>query len=179
MRKGQIISQVFIFALAALIFGFILIIGYRAIRGVGERSELAALTKFDSEFDARVESIKLSFGSVRKETLPPLPNKYRTLCMLPSRLEDMPEQGRTKFQNSRYRQFYNDWAASAGSDEPLNLLLDPVPGIGHRGTADLVIDHPDGYCCLALEGSLVLRLEGLGNRAKAGPWSPEVTPCSN
>jgi hypothetical protein len=178
MRKGQIVSQVFIFALAAIIFGFILLIGFRAIGTINKRAELASLTKFDSEFEAKVESIKLSYGSSRRENLPGLPGKYRTLCILPSKSEDLSTADQDAFR-ARHGQLYNDWFVSAGTDNPFNLLIDPKPSIGHLGAADMIVEGKDGagYCCLDLSGPLIMRFEGLGNRAKVSPWDPEVTPC--
>jgi len=152
VRKAQMIGQIFIFILAAVLFILILTYGYRAITDFLERSEQVTLIEFKEEFQSGIERIKRDYGSVRKLELR-VPKRYTEVCIVdptcPESVRKMPI-------------LYN--ACLTGTE---NIFLVPkqetpifVP--------DIVVDQ--GYQCIPTSGVITLRIEGLGRKAKVSEW---------
>ena len=163
--KAQMISQVFIFILAGLIFVLIITYGYKAIQHFLARSEQAALLDFKSDLESAVESVKRDYGSVRKVELR-LPTKFYTLCILD------PEQCTTPtFMHPETRQSFTfNWMKDACETGSANAFIAP---------RELDISIPDvevtgGAVCIPnIDGKVTLRMEGLGKKAKVSEWPLE------
>jgi hypothetical protein len=157
-KKAQIMGQVFIFILAALLFILILTYGYKAIAGFGERSEQVALIEFQSKLENSVKSMKSDFGSVRKLDLQ-LPAKYSEICIV----GDMTDGQATNFEMEHPR-MYDAWLG--GSQ---NVFLNPM--------SETPIDVGDisvseGYLCTGIAGgTVVLKIEGLGRKTGISKWA--------
>lgn len=158
--KAQMIGQIFIFVLAALIFLLILIYGYRAISNFLERSEQVALIDFKTDLESSVEIIKRDYGSVKKVELM-LPKRYSEVCIVDPDKANKPgslEQDRPLM--------YASWLA--GSE---NVFLVPKQETPIY-LEDIVVDT--GYDCItASYGKVTLKLEGLGKKAKISEWPVE------
>ena len=157
MRKGQMIGQIFVFVVAAIIFILILMYGYKAISNFLQRSEQVALIDFKSDLESSVEVIKRDYGSVRKIELR-LPKKYTELCIV-----DVNNcAGFEAEQPLMYA------ACLAGSE---NVFLVPkqetpifLPDIS-------IPEDDDGIVCTpVVHGTAVLRLKGLGKSTEISNW---------
>ncbi|MEK6823224.1 MAG: hypothetical protein AABY13_05320, partial [Nanoarchaeota archaeon] len=81
-RNAQIIGQVFVLILAAIIFILILTFGYRAIRNILADKEKVELVDVTQKLRSAVDEIRLSYGSIKKLSLSGLPGKYKEICFV-------------------------------------------------------------------------------------------------
>mgnify|MGYP005844233273 CR=1 FL=1 len=159
--KSQLIGQIVVFIIAAVVLILILLFGYRAIRGLIERQEMLALAEFKSDFTSKIEEMRLRYGSVDQFVVA-LPAKFRELCIVDSNLTlDL-----SNFEKAKPG-LYPIWRAKAA-----NVFLIP----GQHFWIDF-LSLPDGFCCLDLFGRTLLRLEGIGKLVRVEPWNVSITPC--
>jgi hypothetical protein len=158
--KAQLIGQIFVFVLAALIFILILMYGYRAISNFLQRSEQVALIDFKTDFESAVEVIKRDYGSVKKVELM-LPKRYTEVCIIDPDKTKQPgdlEQARPLI--------YTAW--QAGSADVFLVPMQEAPIY----LEDITVDN--GYVCVSASyGKITLKLEGLGKKAKISEWPVE------
>ena len=155
-RKSQMISQIFIFVMAAIIFLLILMYGYKAISNFLQRSEQVALIDFKTDLESAVEVIKRDYGSVRKIELM-LPKEYTDVCIV-----DPDNPGTLQ---SDQPLMYAAW--QAGSE---NVFLVP------KQEAPIYLEDItiDGYDCIpVIYGKVTLKLVGLGKKARISRWPVE------
>jgi len=152
-KKAQMIGQIFIFILAAILFVLIITYGYRAINDFLQRSEQVTLIGFKEELKSGIERIKRDYGSVRKLELQ-VPKRYNEVCIVDPDCDPSLES----FNPIMYN------ACLTGTE---NIFLVPkqetpifVP--------DIKVDG--GYLCVPTSGVVTLRLEGLGKTARVSEW---------
>lgn len=155
-KIAQLTSNVIIFVLAAIIFGLIILYGYNAITKFLERSEDVAIASFENEFKQAIKAVQRDYGSVFRLELA-LPAKYSDVCVADS---DCQRINVGNFQTIEPR-IYAAWRTCSE-----NIFLKPP-------TKPILIPEvvvPDGYFCLKNTGKIILRLQGLGDRAEVTPW---------
>ena len=165
MKRGQMIGQVFIFIIAGLIFVLILGYGYRAITDFLERGEEVQLLDFRNELESTTSIIKRDYGSVQRVNLR-VPGNTEEVCFVTSHsaVSEISGGWETTFEEA-YPLLYNAWATQ--TENVFLIPRQPTPML----VDDLLVDS--GYCCLVASGGTVsLRVEGTGNRARLSPWSP-------
>lgn len=156
-KNAQIMGQVFVFILAAMLFILILGYGYRAIAGFGERSEQVALIEFQSKLENSISSMKSDFGSIRRLELQ-LPAKHTEICLV----GDMSEPQRAQFEQE-HPMMHDAWLGGGQ-----NVFLTPASETPLDAGA---ITIEGGYLCLPITaGQVVLRLEGLGRSTGISKW---------
>ncbi len=156
-KKSQIMSQVFIFILAAALFILILTYGYKAIAGFSTRAEQVALVEFQTELESSVKSISLDYGSVKRVELI-LPSTYTELCLVDINMDPSEE-----FEAIHPR-MYEAWL-----DKTQNAFLTPMEDTPME-IGNIYLGE-EGYLCIQLTGGTVtLRMEGLGDRAGITLW---------
>ncbi|MBI4145006.1 hypothetical protein HY493_02265 [Candidatus Woesearchaeota archaeon] len=165
MRRGQILGQVFILILAAVIFILILVYGYRAISQFTKRSEQVALVDFENQFRNAAKSISLDFGSVKRLDLR-VPAAQEICVMCTPGLDvagcSPSQQSMVDFQQD-HPLLYESW--QGGSQNVFLIPLAETPLLIER------IEAVGGaFCMPVVGGSVSLRLEGRGDRALVGPW---------
>ncbi len=64
MRKAQIAGQIFIYVLAVVISGLIIIYGYKAVISFRETSEKTSMIKFQKELENKFDEMATSYGDV-------------------------------------------------------------------------------------------------------------------
>lgn len=167
-KRGQTVNQVFIFLISAMIFSMVVIYGYRAVTSIGESQEKAILSEFRDTLMNRVEQIALDYGSVKRVAVS-LPTNYREVCFLDNKAirEMEPETGARKELEDNYPIIYD--SVISGVKQNVYLLpLSDVPIVLEN------IEIPESFFCLENKGgSIVLRLEGLGDRVSITPWPDE------
>jgi hypothetical protein len=174
MSRGQIIGQVFIYILAAVVFGLILLFGYRAVTNLTQKSDEIMLMELRHEVQTAVNSIA-SNPDVKKKSLH-VPSKYKTLCFLGN--------------ISQCGAAYDDTCLCRGaapctgadpadanaliceawkSGQKQNVFLWPMADI-EIYVDDIVLE--DCYLCVSpVEGKVELRLEGTGSATRIRQWS--------
>lgn len=152
MKKGQILSQVFILILAGAVFIMILLYGYSAIKLFNERGRQICMIDFSNKLQTAVKTIAIDAGSVDTLNLDPCEG-FTEICIA----------------DADNLQTFN---ANAGKAHPLirNLAESRTQNVFFFPPSDFSFFIPNmqvrkGGLCRKLEGRLSLRLEGLGNRA--------------
>lgn len=161
-KRAQIIGQIFVFILAGLVLALVITYGYKAIKHFTARSEEVALVDFQNDFFTAVEGVKYDFGSIRKTELR-LPSKFLGLCVVnidncPSSLPILKFPGKTPVSFA--------WMPAACETGSANAFLIPRFDLLIE---DVVVDN-DFVCVPNLDGRVILKLEGLGKKAKVSSW---------
>lgn len=157
-NKAQITSQVFMFILAAIVFGLIILYGYQAITKFMKTSSEIALADFQNEFIRETELIKRDYGSVSKIELT-LPRKYTGICIADS---DSTKIDVSDFEIKQPR-MYSAWRKGAENV----FITPPAQPIKIK---DISIDG--GYFCIENNfGKIALRIEGQGDKAIVSKWA--------
>ena len=155
--KSQMIGQIFVFIIAAIIFILILIYGYSAINNFIKKSEQVSLIDFKTDLVSSIDQIKSDYGSVRKVELR-VPARYTEFCIISSNLN-----ASISDFSQKHPLMFSAW--KTGSE---NVFLFPKQ--------DSPIFIPDieiigGYECIPIKNSkLYLRLEGLGDKVRISEW---------
>lgn len=152
MRKGQILSQVFILILAGAVFIMILLYGYSAINVFTERSRQICMIDFSSKLQTAVKTIAIDAGSTDTLSLDPCEG-FAEICIVDA--DNLPA-----------------FAARMAGKHLLiqNLAESKTQNVFFFPPADFSFFVPNmqvrkGGFCKTLSGRLSLRLEGLGNKA--------------
>jgi len=152
-KKAQMIGQIFMFILAAVLFVLILTYGYSAITDFLQRSEQVTLIEFKEELKSGIERIKRDYGSVRRLELK-VPNRYTDVCIIdPLKCDSI---------RTSYPVMYG--ACLSGTE---NIFLVPKQETPIF-ISDIEVDA--GYVCIPTSGVVTLKLEGLGKKAKVSEW---------
>jgi hypothetical protein len=174
MRKGQILGQVFIYVLAAVVFSLILLFGYRAVTNLTQRSEEVMLMELRHEVQTAVNSIA-SNPDVKKKSLQ-VPAKYKTVCFLGNITQCGATYDDTCLckgaapctganESDRNALICEAWK----SGQKQNVFLWPMADI-EIYVADIVLE--DCYLCVApVDGRIQLRLEGTGSATRIQQWT--------
>lgn len=161
-KKGQA-QQIFIFILAIVIASMIFIYGYRAIVDFTTRSGEVALVNFQNEIQSNIKTIASDFGSVKKLQLS-LPSDFQKVCFID--FEKPPGRGLCTPGQPDYNPLACDvWEES----KTQNVFLVPQADITIK-VAQLEIESPGYLCTDVLNGKIVLRLEGKGQKAVVSEW---------
>ena len=67
MKRSQITAQIFIYVIAIVLFSFILIYGYNAVKGFKEKSEQISYIKFKTDLVSTVDRISSDYGTLKRE----------------------------------------------------------------------------------------------------------------
>ena len=153
-NHAQLIGQVVMFVLAAIIFGMILLYGYQAIHSFLEKGRAVALATFYTDLAQGVDLIKRDVASVSRLELS-LPAQYTEVCIA----DPIDEKGMLQAENLR---MYNAWIS--GSE---NIFLIP-PSPQPFKIEDIIVPH--GAFCIPNTGKIILRLEGTGDKTQVTPW---------
>ncbi|MEK6857976.1 MAG: hypothetical protein AABX39_05300, partial [Nanoarchaeota archaeon] len=155
-NKAQLLSQVFVFMLAAVTLVMILLFGYKYIDSFMEQQEQIELIQFRDTLVDGVNSIRTRYGSVDKLTLS-IPSEYNELCFVAS--EQPPN---SKLQDDRPL-LYNLWSA----DNNQTVFLLPLQELNIK-LENLQVDN--NYFCIPTQTKLDLRLESFGKKVKISLW---------
>ena len=73
MKKAQLIGQIFVFVIGAILFGLILLYGYKAIATFGEQRREVALIEFQDDLKAAISKVSIALvASPLKLLKPPI-----------------------------------------------------------------------------------------------------------
>jgi len=158
MRKAQLIGQVFVLVIAAIVFILILAYGYSAISHFLQSSEQVAFLDFKTSLISAIEQIKPDFGSVRKLSLH-VPKRYNKLCVVSSYPSEIVLASDFK---DEYPVLFEVW--QTGSE---NVFLLPKQQSG-LFVSDVFVDK--GYFCIDISRVVDLRIKGLGDRTGVSVW---------
>ena len=153
MKRAQIQGQVFVYILALLVMSFVLIYGYKAIKGMEEKGSLAALVSFKTDLKRSVSAIRPNYGSVKIEEFT-VPSEYRKVCFI-----DL-DKGNT-VPVSEYPIVHNYVDSVIKNNAELkNVFLIP-PGTESEYVGNITVEG-NFLCFSATSNKIKVKLEGLG-----------------
>ena len=82
-KKSQAHTQIFIYIIAMILFSFILIYGYNAIKGFKDKSEQIAYIKFKTDLVSTVKRISPDYGTLKREEFF-IGGEYSKVCFVQS-----------------------------------------------------------------------------------------------
>ncbi|MBR9690311.1 hypothetical protein GOV08_01365 [Candidatus Woesearchaeota archaeon] len=87
-KRGQISSQVMIYAFAIIVGGLIIFLGYKGISSFGKLSQESKLKTFEVDFLKETQAAASNFGSVKELTYG-VPSNYETFCAFDMSRQDV------------------------------------------------------------------------------------------
>lgn len=163
-NKAQLLSQVFVFMIAAATLVMILLFGYKYIDSFIHEQEQIELIRFRDELTGGVNSIRTRYGSVDKLTLT-IPSKYSELCFV-----DSEKGGKDGILEKERPLLYNLWSA----DNTQTVFLLPLQELSIKIENLEVEENVNGvvknYFCTQAQTKLDLKLESLGKKVKISQW---------
>jgi hypothetical protein len=153
-KKGQLLSQVFVFMLAAVTLVMILLFGYKYIDSFMEQQEKVEMINFRDTLLDGVNSIRTRYGSIDKLTLQ-IPSRYGELCFVDSDSSGNLVQDRPLLHNL--------WS----SDKNQTVFLIPLSELNIK-VENVQVEN--GYFCTPTETKMDLKLESLGKKVKISLW---------
>ena len=159
-KKGQTITQIFVFLIAIVVFVLVVVYGYSAITKFSSQAEKVALIDFKADLESSVEKIKRSYGTVEQVELT-LPSKYKGLCIFdPNATVDQLVDGKA-----------NDFMLSAWKTKTENVFfMNPVAKTG-IWLQDIAVLNISGFVCVSAGTNHVsFRFEGIGNKVTISEW---------
>ena len=162
MRKAQIAGQIFIYVLAVVISGLIIIYGYKAILSFRETSEKTSMIKFQKDLENKFEEMATSYGDVEIATF------------------DIANVNEVCFVNTSWiGKLDKPWPITANSiikssvesNVQKNAFLCPDCTtsfyVGQISVINPTTPTSDGFYCFKVSaGSFKVRLEGMGKYVK-------------
>ena len=172
MRKAQIIGQVFIYALAAVVFGMILLFGYRAVDNFLQRSHEVSLIDLKNDMQSGINSIGSS-KDVEKRVFY-LPSKYTKLCFLGNVTDDNYKQttclclGKPGCVGGNESDYSPALCKIWRDGTRQNVYLIPLGDIDIT-VKKIEMEH-DYLCVTPQKGMVELRLKGKGDSTLIQKW---------
>ncbi len=166
--KSQIQTQVFIYVIAVVVSGLILLYGYNAIKNFQCKSKEVEAIQFITGFGNDIKTISLDFGTVRKTSYT-IPADYNSVCFVDSETITLRAYQKVPSGQVIIRDSVKDGVLD-------NVFFIPIFANKCRNEAAKFysgkIFVSGGFKCVKLsQGKLILRLEGLGDRVNVSEWT--------
>ncbi len=148
--RGQMAGQIFIYVLAVVVMGAILIYGYSAITDFRSKSEKISSIRLQSELSSTIHSLSSDFGSVKKKEIPM--EGFSSICFVES--HEIP-----RLDDPSIDPLIRD-SVSSSTGKNVFLLRKSVEA---SFTVDPLSVDPDVLCIPARGNAAHIRLEGRGD----------------
>lgn len=161
-KRSQIPGQIFIYIIAIILFSFVLVYGYNAIKGFKERSEQITYIKFKTDLISTVKRVSPDYGTLKREEFF-IGGDYTKVCFVQSYKQ---EENKIYILNHITNPIVND--SVKGRDISNAFLFKkaaPEPlEIGE-------INVTDGYLCIdIINGKAKIQFEGKGDHTYISSW---------
>lgn len=150
-KRAQISGQIFIYILAIIIAGLVILYGYKAISSMIKTGEDIALIDFKNQIEGDMERLATSYGDVKTQSYI-LPGGTRTICFV----DDDAIKNKVAL-DSPYPIINN--AVQTGARQ--NIFL--IPMVKIQLYAEGLQLNTDFLCINESRGRVNLRLEGKGD----------------
>ena len=159
-KKAQVQSQIFIYVVAIAIFAFILVYGYNAIRGFGERSDQISYIKFKTDLTSTVKRVAPDFGTVKRQEFF-IGGNFQKVCFVQT--HNPPTSLTTDSAENPITDLIIKDAVLSGSEDNTFLLAGSVEESFNIGNINVT---PNGFNCIdILNGKVKIQFEGGGDHA--------------
>lgn len=150
--KSQV-NQIFIYIIAIVIFGLILLYGYKEIRNLTTKSKTVSYIQFKTQLENKIESSK-SYGDIKIPTFN-IPYGVDEVCIINT------EQDPNSTFQSNYPIIADSWP-----DKNNNLFLLPIIEQNEPLMLDDIVLESNYLCIRPFQGKIKLKMEGLGNKVE-------------
>ncbi len=151
MKKAQT-QQIFIFLFIGIVVSLTIVFGYKYIKNITKQGEELSLTLFQEDLQTKINAVAQNYGEVDIVKLE-LPKKYEIICFVDESYINGEEL------NSDYPLI--DSSVNSGVKD--NVFI----GKEAKSFEASNLEIEQGILCIEnTAGSLNLRIEGLGNKAK-------------
>lgn len=173
-KKAQIAGQIFIYAIAVVVVGLIIVYGYSAIKGFRDRGEEVEYITLKTNLENSIKSIASDYGSIKRPDFS-VPMKYTAACFV-----DRAQKSGAQASELCSGPPEVMWpvACEGWKTGRNNVFLVP-DGSAAFDVGDIKIVSDDGVtqlpslCIPVVNGRLNLQLKGLGDRVQVSMYSPE------
>jgi hypothetical protein len=161
MKKSQIAGQIFVYVLSLIIIGLIVLFGYRAVNMIMDYQVKMDEINFMTRFEEAIS--KTDYKDVEIKTFK-VPGKYRKICLVSQNHGSLPNIDPlplTQWTNTEDNVLlYTGITEFLPMKVSKTLVLDmPTPD----AVPDPDEQTKNTYLCKTVQGSITLRLEGLGS----------------
>ncbi|MBW2967496.1 hypothetical protein KY362_03345 [Candidatus Woesearchaeota archaeon] len=179
-RKGQIAGQIFIYIIAVVVVGLIIVYGYSAIKGFTQRGEEVEYIGLKTNIENAVKGITSDFGSIKRPDIT-IPGKYEYVCFVNKDLAKSPE-GKAKIETDSIctglgvdTAMHSPVACAAWDIGRDNVFLLP-DGSDSFDVGEITIKRPgvtgsaDSLCFEVVGNKINMQLKGLGDRVEVSSY---------
>ncbi len=160
-KKAQISAQVFIYIMAAIIVGVIVLVGYRSIKTIIDAGSNINIDSFKSSFENTVSTYSRQYNSQTKFD-EPLPRNFDEICFADSREGDNKFSSALK-SNPGLQQYPFIQSSIQNDAEPNVFLLNDkkISQSFYVENLDVEVD----FLCIKSNEKMALWLRGTGKVA--------------
>jgi hypothetical protein len=174
--KAQIAGQIFIYAIAIVVVGLIIVYGYSAIKGFRDRGEEVEYITLKTNIENSVKSIASDYGSIKRPDFV-VPQKYTAVCFVQ---RDSKEGASSEGLCNPVGDDYWPVACEGWKAGRNNVFLVP-DGSAAFDVGDIKVAELDGatvnernyVCAPVVNGRVLVQLKGLGDRVLVSIYEPE------
>lgn len=159
--KGQVSSQVFVYILAVVIAGIILLVGTKVIGTLVGTGKSFNLERVKSDFMSSVEVSSRQYGSIKKVKLE-VPANFDTVCFADSREED--GKFKASLLGNSLLSEYPLIKNSIENNAKENVFILKGNKIEESFEAG-PLDVEEDFICIENTGAIELWLKGIGKKA--------------
>ena len=157
-KKSQIQSQVFVYVLALVIMGMILLYGYKSISTMREKGEQIDLLTFKTDLADEISKMSSDYGSARIITLKS-PAGFSEVCFID--LEKNPSED----IRTTHPLVYESWIDDTANVFLIKDLAEEFQLIEENNKPLIQIKNPGYVCIQVINNRVSLRLEGIGGKS--------------
>jgi hypothetical protein len=156
-KKAQIHAQIFIYVVAIVLFSFIMLYGYNAIRGFKEKSEQINFIKFKTDLTSTIKRVAPDYGTLKREELF-IGGVYQDVCFVQSyKMQDNLVYISGNISNPLIKDSFD-----SGTDKNVFLITNTLQESFDVGP----INMSGGYICApVLNGKVKIQFGGRGDHA--------------
>jgi hypothetical protein len=166
-RRAEIAGQIFIYIVAIVVVGFIIVYGYSAIRSFKEKGEQVEFITLKSDIQAAIKSIASDYGSVKRPDIS-IPGKYTKVCFMDKSKKG--QAGTEAICNSAQPDYYEPLVCEGWKLGRDSVFLVP-DGSESFDAGSFAIEQNKGYLCIDVVNSRIkLQVTGLGDRAEIAEY---------
>ncbi|HIH42256.1 TPA: hypothetical protein HA246_01290 [Candidatus Woesearchaeota archaeon] len=80
-KKAEVASQIFVYIIALVVVGMVIVFGYKAVKSFASRSDEVALIKFKTEVENTFKQVSSNFNTIKVEDFD-IPSGYEEICIV-------------------------------------------------------------------------------------------------
>ena len=165
-KKGLVVGQVFVFIIAVVVFGLVLLFGYKMVGWFIDKGDDVQFYQFKTDLETAFQRIYTEYGSVRILTFH-LPTKYKEICFIDLNKNPLDSQDPASDYCQTHPLGCDLWSDTYLNGKYLsgeeNVLLNPIAPVKIKVSS---IAADKGNLCIDITGGTFdVFVEGKGDHA--------------